>query len=137
MKTLAFPRKARLKSKIAIDRLFGQAKYKGTATDKGSCLCYPLRAAWIEPIKREENDTGIKVLISVPKKRIRKAVERVVTRRRIREAWRVQRIGLGELNLDMAIIYIADRPEPFEKIFAAVSKIICILHKHYDNEAHS
>lgn len=58
----------------------------------------------------------VQMLITVPKKKRRKAVDRVLLRRRIREAYRLNRVGLkravaaneGIRTLSMAFIYIHD-----------------------------
>ena len=73
----------KLCSKIEIERLYAQ----GT-----SLIAYPLRAVYLTV---SADDTGHPVvarfLISIPKKRIRHAVGRVLLRRRTREAYRLNR----------------------------------------------
>lgn len=59
----------------------------------------------------------IQMLITVPKKKRRRAVDRVLLRRRIREAYRLNRLPLKDLvealpgnnTLSMAFIYIHDK----------------------------
>ena len=77
----------KLCSKTEIEQLYA----KGT-----SLIAYPLRAVYLAV---PANDTGHPVparfLISIPKKRIRNAVGRVLLRRRTREAYRLNRTLLA------------------------------------------
>lgn len=73
----------KLCSKIEIEKLYAQ----GT-----SIIAYPLRAVWLEvPQDDCGHPVAARFLISIPKKRIRHAVDRVLLRRRTREAYRLNR----------------------------------------------
>jgi len=73
----------KLCSKIEIERLYSQ----GT-----SVICYPLRAVYlIINASDTERFVPARFLISIPKKRIRHAVDRVLLRRRTRESYRLNR----------------------------------------------
>ena len=64
-------------------------------------------------------------LITVPKKRLRHAVDRVTMRRRMREAYRLGREALtASVPVDIAFIYVADTITPYEPTRRAVSKIL-------------
>ena len=66
-------------------------------------------------------------MISVPKKKLRHAVDRVTMRRRIREAYRLNRRlapVLSDTPLDIAFIYVASRLEPYSRIEASMKKIL-------------
>ena len=71
----------KLCSRTAINNIFQGGK---------SAICYPLRAAF-SIVDAEE--TPAQFLITIPKKKIRKAVNRVLLRRRVREARPWQRNG--------------------------------------------
>ncbi|MDE6578498.1 MAG: ribonuclease P protein component [Muribaculaceae bacterium] len=68
--------------------------------------------------------SSLQMLITVPKKKRRKAVDRVLMRRRIREAYRLNRLPLKEIvdnnpavaSLDMAFVYIHDKNTPYATI---------------------
>ena len=81
MNDFRLPKPTRLCSQTAIDRLFAQRDVKGA-------LAYPLRAVWGDNLSRTRGD-AVQFLPSVPKKRLRHAVDRVTMRRRIREAYPV------------------------------------------------
>lgn len=73
----------KLCSKLEIEQLYAH----GT-----SIIAYPLRAVWITvPTTEQEHPVAARFLISIPKKRIRHAVDRVLLRRRTREAYRLNR----------------------------------------------
>lgn len=101
----------KLTSRTAIERLFGEGK---------SLMAFPLRAAYF---LREPGNTPAQFLISIPKKRIRKAVTRVLLRRRTRESYRLNRRelltdALQELGVgvDIAFVYLDSTPAPYEVI---------------------
>jgi ribonuclease P protein component len=101
-----FSKPERLSSKIAIDELFaGGAK---------SFSVFPLRVVYL-PIAKREGMSSVSLLISVPKKRFKRAVKRNRVKRQIREAYRKHKELLlnayqnEEQNLMLAVIYLSDR----------------------------
>ncbi|WP_321334075.1 ribonuclease P protein component [uncultured Bacteroides sp.] len=92
----------RLSSKISIEKMFaGGAK---------SFSVFPLRVVFIQIEKREEA-ADVSILISVSKKRFKRAVDRNRVKRQIREAYRKNKHTLLELqgtkeqNLVIGVIY--------------------------------
>lgn len=122
MKTYGLGKPHKLCSQTAIDLLFSQAN------GCRSALAYPLRAVWnAESARRKEQDEPIKFMISVPKKRLRKAVDRVLMRRRIREAYRLRRPSLDTTDLpatDVAFIYVAQSLEPYYRVDTAMKRLL-------------
>ncbi len=106
---------------MAIDRLFSPAAGASTA------LCYPLRAVWAQNPGRERGEK-VQFLISVPKKRLRHAVDRVAMRRKIRESYRLQRAASVPPGLlvpvDVAFVYIADKLQDYERVDRAMRKLL-------------
>ena len=64
-------------------------------------------------------------LISIPKKKLRHAVDRVQMRRRVREAYRLNRHLIpSDLPLDIAFIYIPTTLTPYADIEKSVIRIL-------------
>ena len=66
-------------------------------------------------------------LISVPKKRLRHAVDRVAMRRRIREAYRLhhREFPLEEgIRLDVAFVYVANGLSTYSEIERAMLRLL-------------
>lgn len=121
MKGLRLYKIEKLCSETAIGRLF--ARNDGNVH---SSIAYPLRLSW--RIDGEREVTLPRFLISVPKKRLRHAVDRVTMRRRIREAYRLNREVIPrDLPADLAFIYVADVCLPYAKIEAAVRRLLSIV----------
>lgn len=98
----------RLSSKLLIEKLFaGEAK---------SFSAYPLRLVFI-PVE-EQVSASASILISVSKKRFKRAVHRNRVKRQVREAYRKNKHTLLELleekevNVIMAFIYLSDEIIP-------------------------
>ncbi|MBP1612848.1 MAG: rnpA [Bacteroidetes bacterium] len=95
----------RLNSKIAIEKLFsGGSK---------SFSLFPLRVVFMLTEKKE-GAAEASLLISVPKKRFKRAVKRNRVKRQIREAYRKNKHSLlnmleeKEQNLMIAVIYLSN-----------------------------
>lgn len=120
MKGLRLYKKEKLCSTVAVEQLFMRG------SDTTGTLDYPLRAVWRHNPRRH-SDAPVAFLISVPKKRLRHAVDRVAMRRRIREAYRLQRhlypMPQGT-RLDLAFVYVADRLMPYSAVHAAMGKLL-------------
>lgn len=94
----------KLCSRKKIDNIF--------ASKNNSVKSYPLRL--IYKVNEQNGFTPAQFFISVPKRTFHHAVDRVLMRRRIREAYRLNRHlivpALGDANksVDIAIVYIGD-----------------------------
>lgn len=110
-----FKKAERLHKKILIQELF----------KKGSSFYFPpLRIIFLQSSDIELNQ----VLISVPKKNFKKAVDRNKIKRRIKEAYRLNKHQLAtEKKYIMAFIYSSSKSLTFQKIdkaiLSALSKI--------------
>lgn len=90
-------------------------------------------------INNNEGENPVKVLISVPKKHIKKAVIRNLIKRRIKEAYRQNKSELIEfcknnnINLNIAIIYSNNNIDDYviikEKIVLSLQIVITRLNK--------
>lgn len=118
MKGLRLYKIEKLCSETAIERLFSR-----TDAAVSSTLSYPLRLAW--RVDRERSVECPRFLVSIPKKRLRHAVDRVAMRRKVREAYRLNRHLIGrDLPVDLAFIYVADKLLPYQRVESAVKRLL-------------
>ncbi|MBR2637762.1 MAG: ribonuclease P protein component [Bacteroidaceae bacterium] len=102
-KTFGFPKAEHLKSKTIIDKLYSEGQ---------SVAAFPLRAVFLPLEKYDEKQPHATILINVAKKRFRHAVDRNLIKRRIREAYRLNKQPfINELErmktkMAVAILYI-------------------------------
>lgn len=112
----------KLCSRTAVNLLFDEGK---------SLMAFPLRAAYR---LRPRGEHPVQFLISIPKKRIRRAVGRVTLRRRVREAYRLNRRELllapfeqAVCGVDIAFVYLDSNLAPYsiinEKMVSLLSRI--------------
>lgn len=111
-----FSKSERLCSKVEIDSLISDGKHFTLS---------PFKVIW----KKQEADAGsVKVLITVPKRLFKRAVDRNLLKRRIREAYRLHKIELtGKLSgqrLQFSLIYIAKTQLDSQHIHEAVKMVI-------------
>lgn len=112
----------RLSWKRYIDQLFAEGQ---------SFVAFPLRVVFL-PVE-EEALAPVSIMVSVPKKKFKRAVKRNLIKRQVREAYRVRKydlIGpLAEKNKKMlvAFLYIDKEIHPFADMEKAMTKAIKIL----------
>lgn len=122
MKRYGLPKRQKLCSETAIDMLFSP-----TAAGVEAALCYPLRGVWRVNEGRRDGEDALRFLISVPKRRLRRAVDRVKMRRRVREAFRLNQHAypsLSSRSIDFGIIYVADRLLPYPNVERAINRLM-------------
>lgn len=132
MASLRLYKKEKLCSTVAIDRLFTRR------VDGCSALAYPLRAVW--DINRDEAHPSAcpRFVIIVPKKRIRKAVERVLMRRRIREAYRLNRDLLdSSLPVDIGFVYVAQEIKSYASVERGMRRLLAQIAASTSQLSHS
>lgn len=113
-------KKERLCSKKAIDALFAGA-------DSKSLSVYPIRAVF-----RNTEEAGVRILVSVSKKRFRHAVDRNRVKRQLREAYRLNKdilaadadTTLSPQGLDIAFIWLTDSHQPSDTV---ASRMVSLL----------
>ncbi|MDE7147758.1 MAG: ribonuclease P protein component [Duncaniella sp.] len=109
----------KLRSEIAIGQLFDRSNPAAL-----SVMAYPLRAVWTVNTARRSASCP-QFLIAVPKKKLRHAVDRVYMRRRIREAYRINRHLIPrDLPLDIAFVYVASDLQTYATVEKSVIRIL-------------
>lgn len=113
-------KKEKLCSLTAIQQLFSP----GQSEENSSIMAYPWRCVWRVNHKRTGGVNCPRFLISVPKKRRRHAVQRVLMRRRMREAYRLHRNLLPQHEpIEMVLIYVADKETSYADCRRSILKI--------------
>ena len=112
------PRAQRLRSKRRIDALFGGGK---------GGFVYPIRYV---ALREKASEPEVCLLVSVPKRHHKRAHARNLLKRRLREAYRLQKEPLraemlrrGE-RLSLALLYTSDRVLDYAVIEQSVRKIL-------------
>lgn len=123
MREHGFPLKEHLKSKSIIDKLYATG---------ASVTAFPLRAVFME-LPAESPHTTASILISVAKRRFRHATDRNLVKRRIREAYRLNKQPfIGTLNeenkkIAVAIIYIDTKHNSTEFLKRKMQKLLASI----------
>lgn len=110
---LKFGQDRKLKSRKRIENLFAE----GSRFSK-----FPITAVYFLDRQKPES---YKIAVSVPKKKIRKAVERNLIKRRIREAFRLNQYKLKPgCGLEVMFIFTANEPLSFSVIEKSILSLI-------------
>lgn len=109
----------RLNKKKAIEALFGGGNL--------SFAAYPFRAVFHVS---EREDVSARILISIPKHRLRHAVDRNRMKRLVREAYRINKGVLWDVadrldcTVNIAFICISDRVSTYRDVQRSVCKLL-------------
>ncbi len=114
-------KKERLSSKILIECLFsGGSK---------SFPAFPLRVVYM-PVEPSEQDAAASILISVPKKRFKRAVKRNLVKRQVREAYRKNKhllldaLASRDKKLVIAFIWLDNNIHSSAEVEEKVKKLL-------------
>ncbi len=123
MKINTFNKKERLCGETRINELFNKGK---------AFTAFPFRFVFC---RKEKDETPARILISVPKKRIKRANGRNLVKRRIREAYRLNKHTLygtlktKDFSLDLALLYLTDERLDYAQMEPKIIEIIQTLNK--------
>lgn len=110
----------RVSRKSVIDRLFLEGK---------SFVVYPLRVVYLVNVPEQIAEQAI--MVSVSKKKFKRAVKRNYIKRRVKEAYRLQKGGVilpeGVSNVSIAFLYLSNELKSFDQLFAKMEEVIVQL----------
>lgn len=119
----SFPKSEHLCGEIRITRLFTQGD---------AFIAYPLRVVYL--LEQKKDKESVSVMVSVPKKRFKRAVKRNRLKRLMREAYRLNKQNLWEkleekqLQIHIAFNYVSNDELDFasieKKMKVALERII-------------
>ena len=125
-----FSKKERLKSKKQIQELMTQGRRFGA---------HPLMCRYL--FISSPNERGCKVMISAPKRLFKRAVDRNLLKRRIREAYRLNCNTLynkllnsqKSIGINISLAYISKEIVDYKQVETAVVKILSHIESHIDS----
>jgi len=124
MRKQTFNKKERLSGKIIISKLFSEGS---------GFFVYPFKVVWMS--SNSESNPSARLLISVPKSNLKKAVDRNLVKRRIREAYRKNKDPLLMFFSDkktqciFAIVYVGKEIMKYDEL---EQKIIILIQRLLD-----
>ena len=105
------------------ERLSGKTRISALLTDGHSGTAGCLRYRYLA-------DNGLafsRILISVPKRHFKRAVKRNFLKRRIREAYRLQKERLGP-GVDILFVYLPREVVPYAALYADMTAVLDQVH---------
>ena len=115
-----FPKREHIVSTRLIEQLF--------SSGSTSMAAYPLRAVF-RMVERSQTDVPVQVLISVPKKRFKHAVDRNRVKRQVREAYRQHKQPLADAipagqSLLLGFIWVGDSLDASSIVVSRIAKLL-------------
>ena len=120
-KSQGFPKREHLVSRRTIDKLY---------TEGHRLRVYPYNIAWI-PV--DDSDVACQLLIVVPKRRFKHAVDRNRMKRLTRECYRkrkeslLQLLGDKRLSIALSLVYVGNELTPYDDLAERMNKLIARL----------
>ncbi len=112
-----FHKRERLCSQTQIDLIFASGTH---------AKAYPLRAAYVFTVM--ENAPSVRVMFVVPKRSFKRAVDRNFLKRRMREAYRLQKNEFYEAlqtkQMNLAILYTGKEQSDYDTIYKSMKKLL-------------
>ncbi len=119
--------------------LSGQIKINEVFNSGNTLFVHPLKVFYNQKEDFITNESKVLFSVSIPKKIFKKAVHRNLLKRRIREAYRLNKLFLTdninkEIQLSFMLVYVGKKIESFSKIEKSVIQIIRLFKENIDHE---
>lgn len=106
----SFGKEEKLKSSKAIAGLFGNGN---------NAFSYPLKALYVTT-----ENKGVKIAVTASKRSFKKAVDRNLIKRRIREAYRLNKTNFKIEGLSIIFIYVGKSIEEYDVLESGMKKVL-------------
>lgn len=123
------------------ERLYAEKRIEALFAGGASFIAYPLRVVYIVRENKSEDELStVSILISVSKKRFKRAVKRNRVKRLIREAYRLNKKELIDFviqsgkSYDIALLYLKSELPTYAEIEKAMLKTINTLNGKHQPE---
>jgi ribonuclease P protein component len=119
--------------------LSGQIKINEVFNSGKTLFVYPIKAFYNQKENITPTESKVLFSVSIPKRIFKKAVDRNLLKRRIREAYRLNKLSLtnniiSDIQLSFMLVYIGKKIESFSKIDKSVNQIIRLFKENIDHE---
>ena len=114
------------------ERIYAQKRIEKIFSGSESFIAYPLRVVFTRR-EMSENEPSVAMLVSVSKRRFKRANKRNAIKRLVRESFRLNKHALADiadlsgLSLDIAFLYLKDELPSFDEINKSMQKTINVL----------
>jgi ribonuclease P protein component len=123
------------------ERLTGVTKIDYLFSRGSSFLSHPFKVIWMaeDPTKQT---VPVRILISVPKRQFQLATDRNLLRRRIREAFRLNKeilfeyLGVNNACISMAVIYIGREIKNYQELEEKIRKMLQLMIQQHEKNLH-
>ena len=124
------------------ERLCGKTRISALFSTGNSFIVYPYRVVY--RFADHVNNAPVSILVSIPKKKFKRAVKRNLIRRRIKEAYRknkhilIDKLQQPDKTLDIAILYLDKEVSDYsmleKKLITLLQKLNEAIHTTADEE---
>jgi ribonuclease P protein component len=112
------------------ERISGTKRLEQLFSSGDSFIAYPLRVVYI---RRERGEADASIVVSVSKKKFKRAVKRNRVKRLVRESYRLNKAVFLNIcrqydtGLDMAFLFLKDKLPDYKEIENAILKAAFVL----------